>query len=158
MQSRLLFQLIDPEKVQAASLGRREAFGWKLVPSVHTSETKMWQLQGENNSTQTFAKGNGDVGESHPDRSSGMSEALQVLPFQSRGFGSMEKQHLPGVSFQRIPLLRVGLLCCPVVMWPNQRGGFASHPLHFPSLCDATLLKRPSFRWLSKSYLLDFDS
>lgn len=124
------------------------------MASVLGGEEKMCQLQGENNTSQTFAEGSSSVGESNPEGALGAELGqFQVLPFQSQGCSSVVKL-FPGVAFQGIPLLRRGLLHCPVLIWPNQREGFAPKSFFFFSvLCGAALPKRPSFLPLAKQVL-----
>lgn len=113
----------------------------------------MCQLQGENNTSQTSAEGSSSVGESNPEGALGAELGqFQALPFQSRGCSSAVEL-FPGVAFQGIPLLRRGLLHCPVLIWPNQREGFAPKSVFFSVLCGAALPKRPSFLPLAKQVL-----
>lgn len=77
---------------------------------------------------------------------------FQVLLFQSRGCNSAMKL-FPGVPFQGNPLLRRGLLHCPVVIWPNQREGFAPKSFFFSVLCGAALPKGSFFLPLAKQVL-----
>lgn len=122
------------------------------MASVHRGEVKMCQLHGESNTTETFAEGSSNVGESNPEGAFGAELGqFQVLLFQSQGCNSTMKLS-PGVPFQGIPLLRRGLLHCPVVIWPNQREGFAPKSF-FSVLCGAALPKRPSFLPLAKQVL-----